>query len=182
VIEQVVSRNDVPSWVRLLAFPKKCLCTPRRGGKRWSLANQVNEQVSLESPNIDVSDATRQHNHPPSSRNRNQIDQLAARVSSKLEEGDYKGAVRLACSEDVIAEHNSHTLEALRSKHPSPPADRIVDTLDCDPSLQFTVEGGVILKLVSSFPKRSSGGLDGLLLQHLEDLMGPSAGDGGLLF
>ena len=182
VIEQVVSRNDVPSWVRLLAFPKKCLCTPRRGGKRWSLATQINEQVSLESPNIDVSDATRQHNHPLSSRNHNQIDQLAARVSSKLEEGDYKGAVRLACSEvqDVIAEHNNHTLEALRSKHPTPPADCIVDTLDCDPSLQFTVEGGVILKLVSSVPKGSSGGSDGLLLQHLKDLMGPSAGDEGV--
>jgi hypothetical protein len=97
-----------------------------------------------------------------------------------LEEGDYKGAVKLACSEDVIAEHNSHTLEALRSKHPSPPTDCIVDTLDCDPSPQFTVEGGVILKLVSSFLKGSSGGSDGLLPQHFKDLTGPSAGDGGV--
>jgi hypothetical protein len=29
---------------------------------------------------------------------------LAKRVSSKLEEGDYRGAVRIACSEDSIAD------------------------------------------------------------------------------
>ena len=29
---------------------------------------------------------------------------LASRVANKLEEGDYKGAVRLACAEDTIAE------------------------------------------------------------------------------
>ena len=38
VIKQVVSRNDVSSWVGLLSFSKKCLQTPARGGKRWSLA------------------------------------------------------------------------------------------------------------------------------------------------
>ena len=32
---------------------------------------------------------------------------------------------------------------------------------------------------MSSFPKGSGGGLDGLLPQHLKDLLGPTAGDGG---
>ena len=54
---------------------------------------------------------------PKDSRNRNLIDQLVNRVSSKLEEGDYIGAVRIACSEDVITEYSTEILEALTSKH-----------------------------------------------------------------
>ena len=44
--------------------------------------------------------------------------QLAARVSAKLEEGDFKGAARLASSEDTLAPLNEATLEALKGKHP----------------------------------------------------------------
>ena len=45
--------------------------------------------------------------------------QLAARVFTKLEEGDFKGAVRLASSEDTLAPLNEATLEALKKKHPT---------------------------------------------------------------
>ena len=81
VIEQVVSRNDVPSWVRLLSFSKKCLCTPIRGGKRWSLATLINRQVSQETPGVHIPVS-----QPPSrlktSKKHNPVDQLATRVSS----------------------------------------------------------------------------------------------------
>ena len=40
-------------------------------------------------------------------------------MSAKLEEGDLKGAVRLASSEDTQAPMNEATLEALEGKHPS---------------------------------------------------------------
>ena len=36
------------------------------------------------------------------------------------EEGNYRGAIRLACGSDIIAEHSPTTLESLRKKHPSP--------------------------------------------------------------
>jgi hypothetical protein len=36
------------------------------------------------------------------------------------------------------------------------------------------------MKAISSFPKGSGGGPDGLLPQHLKDLTGPTAGDGGV--
>ena len=42
---------------------------------------------------------------------------VAVRVSAKLEEGDFKGAVRLASSDDTLAYSNSHT-SSLTSKHP----------------------------------------------------------------
>ena len=41
-------------------------------------------------------------------------------MTKKLEEGDYRGAVRLACSEDSIAVLNEETVAALQSKHPPP--------------------------------------------------------------
>ena len=57
---------------------------------------------------------------------RKQGDSLASlgrRVASKLEDGDFKGAVRLACSDDRMAPHDSATLSALQDKHPSPRLD-----------------------------------------------------------
>ena len=42
---------------------------------------------------------------------------ISKRISSKLEEGDYKGAVRLAYSEDTFAEPSLDTIEALKAKH-----------------------------------------------------------------
>ena len=44
---------------------------------------------------------------------------MAARVHAKLEDGDFKGAVRLVSSEDTIAKPNSGSLSALQEKHPS---------------------------------------------------------------
>ena len=79
MIKQVVSRNDVPSWVGLLSFSKKCLQTPVRRGKRWSLATLINKQVTQE-PSTEMP-ATRppQRVRPP--KKHNQMEQLASRVS-----------------------------------------------------------------------------------------------------
>ena len=43
---------------------------------------------------------------------------LAARIATKLEEGDFMGAVCLACSEHSVAEENVATIAAFKSKHP----------------------------------------------------------------
>ena len=47
---------------------------------------------------------------------RDPLTTLAAQVSAKLEEGDFRGAVRLACSEDSLTDLDEETLAALRSK------------------------------------------------------------------
>jgi hypothetical protein len=49
VIYQVVIHNDIPSWCRLLQFPKKCFRMPCRGGKHRNLATLVNNQINEES-------------------------------------------------------------------------------------------------------------------------------------
>ena len=138
MVEQVVSRNDVSSCVRLLSFPKKCLGTPWRG-KRWSLATLVNKQVT--------------------------------QVSSE--------AKTPASSEDVITEYSIETLEALKSKH-LPHTLRL--QLSCLEAHPFTPildrswghrAGNLILL------QWFRGDPDGLLPQHLKDLISSSAGDGG---
>ena len=41
-------------------------------------------------------------------------------VKEKLEEGDFKGAVRLACSKDFMADRSIATFTDLKEKHSSP--------------------------------------------------------------
>ena len=48
---------------------------------------------------------------------RSSSDSVAARASSKLEDGDILGAIRSAVSVDTMAPFNDVTAEALRSKH-----------------------------------------------------------------
>ena len=180
IIDQVILRNDFASWCRLLQFPKKCLFSPKRGGRRWKLASIVNNQVSQE---------TMHSNYLPSARDvraksgkpRNTIEAIAVRVSGKLEEADYRGAVRLVSSEDVIADHCVSTLEALKKKHPPPHKDSSMPNVVSGKSLSFSIDAAFISKAIMSFPNGSSGGCDGLRPQHLKDLTGPSAGDGGVL-
>jgi hypothetical protein len=180
VIKQVITCNDIPCWLRLLQFTKKCLFSPQRGGKRWNLASLVNKQVSQEHLNLEASsnNHTNSYMSRPSSKSRNPLENLAARVSSKLEEGNYKGAVRLASSEDVMAEHTNDILEALRRKHPPPHADSSIADLDSGTPLQVPIDTELIRKAITSFPNGSGGGPDGLLPQHLKDLTAWSLGRG----
>ena len=53
-------------------------------------------------------------NGPPRSRSVDPTAVLATRVSSKLEEGDFRGAVRVASSEDRIVDMSESTLTALQ--------------------------------------------------------------------
>ena len=102
-----------------------------------------------------------------------------------MDTGDFRGAVRLACSEDSIAEENDETILALQSKHPVAYLDSAMPSSpsvgDVEASLSVSVDA--ITKAISSFPRGSAGGPaggpDGLLPQHLHDLTHWSAGAGG---
>ena len=48
ILDDVTAANNVASWTRLLNFPRRCLRVPVRGGSRWSLARQVNRQLTEE--------------------------------------------------------------------------------------------------------------------------------------
>ena len=103
-------------------------------------------------------------------------------MSSKLEEGDFKGAVRLAPSEDTIRDLDEETLSALRDKHPAPHPDTDIPPASITSQLTpLHVSAEEVDKAIRSFPCASAAGPDGLRPQHLEDMTGAAAGEGGRL-
>jgi len=168
ILESVVSNNSPDSWERLLHFSGRCLRVPPRGGRRWSLATMVNKQLREESDPPPTRPRARK------SRNTSQdsMESLRRRVSSKLEDGDFKGAVRLACSEDTLAESSETTLSALKLKHPSPPSESTIPPPPIiTPLSSMSISEADIAQAIKSFPNGSAGGPDGMRPQHLKDLI-----------
>jgi hypothetical protein len=106
---------------------------------------------------------------------------LAARISSKLEEGNFRGAVRLASSEESFCSPDEESLRLLREKHPLPHPDT------CLPPFQQS-DGPILLdpeeitKAVFAFPSGSACGPDGIYPQILKDLVSPSLGEVAVTF
>lgn len=100
-------------------------------------------------------------------------------MSSKLEEGDFTGAVRLTASTDSFAECNETTQSHLLSKYPLPHPEAHL-AAELDPScilLIFSQEE--VCRAICSFCKVSAPGPNGLRPQHLVYLTSTSAGSGG---
>ena len=109
------------------------------------------------------------------------MESLGKRVSAKLEEGDYGGAVRITCSEDTIADITPDTLSALLEKHPHPHPDSYLPSPPIPGNfVPFSeILADEILSSIRSFPRGSAGGPYGIRPQHLLDLTGASAELGG---
>ena len=173
ILDVVVQKNDHASWDRLFRFSSRCLRAPRRG---CSLATVVNKQLEVET---DLQPANISSVRP--STKPDPIRSLAARVSAKLEEGDLKGAVRLASSDDTLAPINESTFTALQEKHPLPHPDSVIPSIQAEnepPHALSTVTEEEIIHAIRSFPNCSAGGPDGLRPQHLKDMVGSPADDG----
>ena len=91
------------------------------------------------------------------------------RVTSKLEEGDFRGAVRIACSEDYLAPFNSDTLSALQAKHPAPHPDSTIPAPSQANPVQVDLQD--VASTIRSFPSGSAGGPDRLRPQNLKDML-----------
>ena len=106
---------------------------------------------------------------------------LAKRVSAKLEDGDYGGAVRIACSEESIADITEETITLLKEKHPAPHSESSIpnppqpDDVHPLPEVSEEVTTGAI----QTFPCGSAAGPDCIRPQHLVDLTSASAERGG---
>ena len=156
--------NTLETWSRLLHFPRRCFRVPRHSGRRWNLSTLINNQIQEENdpppPTSWENNSSNNNNH----RHTSQTDSLraiSARISSKLEEGDYKGAVRLACSEDSFAENTSSTIKALQSKHPPPHPDTAFPpeiSTDANPPLIICQQD--VTKALLSFLRGSASGPD----------------------
>ena len=166
----------------------RCLRVPKRGGCRWNLTRLVNQQLSEESdphpPSGQQRPASCSTTHQLQPQHQDDPDTLqavAARVSTKLEEGDFKGAVCLACSQDVVADLTNTTLVALKSKHPTAHPDTNLPPAPKEEALDavLVVSEREVNQAIQSFTKGSAGRPDGLRPQHLFDLTSKAAGAGG---
>ena len=98
-------------------------------------------------------------------------------MSSRLEEGDFRGAIRLASASDSLAPHSAATFRALQEKHPSPSSSSSPPLPASDSS--FLVTELEVAKAISSFPQGSSGGPDNLRPQLLKDMLSTESQEPG---
>ena len=177
ILDRVTMDNSESSWDRLFCFAPRCLRVPDRGGHQRSLASHVNSLIKRRiRPNPQPPAPVRPKTRPT----RDPLETLAARVHAKLEDGDFKGALRLASSEDSIAKPNSGPLSALQEKHLQPhPESAIPSAPTKEQAEPIQVSEEEVAKAICSFPCGSAGGPDGLRPQHLKDMTGNSADGGG---
>ena len=166
ILEGVVSRNDAPAWERLLLFSTRCLRVPARCGRRWSLATLVNKQLREEEDPPTTTRTSRRGK----GKAKDPMEYLGRRVSEKLEEGDFKGAVRVACSEDSMADRSDATFAALKEKHPSPHLNSSIPPAPDMSVPLLSVSAEDVAQAIRSFPNGSAGGPDDLRPQHLKDM------------
>ena len=168
LLEEVVSQNSVASWQRLLEFLSRCLGAPTCGGHSRSLVSfQIEDESDLQGC-------------PPSSLRRSPrttSDALHHLISLKLEEGDIRAAIRLACSEDSIAPSTEETYSALVAIHPqSHPHSSYLPAPSVSDYSSISRAPGLVAQAILSFPAGSAGGPDGLHPQHLKDLLHAPSG------
>ena len=171
ILDQTVSSNSREAWEQLFLFCRKNLHAPLRRGHRRSLASHVRRALSDDTI---PTDSSRQ----PFQDTNNPLKNLAARVAAKLEEGDFKGAVRVASSDVSFAPTNSTTLDLLRDKHPPPRQPYSSIPPQDNNSIGMEVTSSDVIDTIRSFPAGSAGGPDGLRPQHLKDLLLSRSGMG----
>ena len=126
IIDEVVTHNTLAAWERLLHFPPRCLHVPPCSSDSRSLATRVKAQIQEE---VDPAPTKAKSRKKLVNRRQTEDDvlkTLGKRVASKLEDDDFKGAIRLACSDDRLAPFNSATFAALQKKHPVPHPDTVI--------------------------------------------------------
>src|SRR5215467_9303242 len=117
---------------------------------RCSVAQCIKERIGRKAtPSINFNSASHRGNFD-----------LSRAVTSKMEDGNIKAALRLLCSEDKPAESTDATLAAMIFKHPAAAAIKVAvpdpASFNC---LQVTESD--IMRAVKAFPAGSSGGPDG---------------------
>ena len=100
-------------------------------------------------------------------------------MSIRLEEGDFRGAIRLVSLDSTISENSLSTFQALSDKHPPRTIDySLPDPPQAPSSDSFpAVSNWEVFHAIKPFPLGSAGGPDGLRPQHLKDIMSARPAD-----
>ena len=107
------------------------------------------------------------------------LEQRIKLISSKLDEGNVKGGIRLAASDDKIAPFSTDNYQKLLSKHPQLAKFAALNPENLD---SFFVTDFDLYKAIMSFPNGSAAGPDKIVPQIFKDLVSKSNGSAGLIF
>ena len=184
-INEALVSNGADDWNRLVFFAPLALGLYRSKEVKCSLASRLKKRISAFRDNPDLHKTTFPDDiasspvtSPSTATDRDASSQLRARVNSKLMEGDVSAAIRVLASDDTVVHPTPEVLTALRLKHPDAPADiRPITPPDGPPNL--TVSEDCVLAALDSFPRSSSGGVDGIRPGHLRVLTSSHAGEAG---
>ena len=148
---------------------------PKRSGRKQttSMSSLIIKKIRandvlLPKPHLQVSS-------PPLS----YLEQRTKLISSKFDEGNIKGGIRLAASDDKSAPFSTDNYQKLMSTHPQRAnfAAPISEKLD-----SFFVTAFDLYKTRMSFPNGSAAGPDKIVPQIFQDLVSKSNGSAGLSF
>ena len=175
----VENPQSTEKWINLLLFGPFVLIAPQSSGHSKGVSSQITARcqefttTSLQGKLDKLCRETAKQEHGMARKHRTQSDEenLAHRVSRKLEEGNFSGAVKLITSSDTLVNASQAITATLNSKHPSAPGDRrsypnVNSAVAC-----ASVDVPQVFKAIMSFPAGSAGGSCGLTPQHLKDLV-----------
>ena len=118
--------------------------------------------------------------HPQvSSRPLSDLEQRIKLISSKLDEGNVKGGIRLAASDDKITPFSTDNYQKLLSKYPQRAKFAAPNPEKLD---SFFVTDFDLYNAIMSFPNGSAAGPDKIVPQIFKDLVSKSNGSAGLNF
>ena len=126
LMDEVVTRNNIAAWSRLIGFAFSALQCPSKASpsdsNQTSLTTKIRQQINdyMESFILPVATPTdydqRPAGEPPPAN-------LSKRVAAKIADCDIKGAVRIIASDDSFAGFAEEVSMALQAKHPPAPVD-----------------------------------------------------------
>ncbi|XP_021962574.1 uncharacterized protein LOC110858198 [Folsomia candida] len=168
VLEEVTTANTEEVWGKLFLFPYACLPVPQKTDKVKNLTTWVKSRVARWL--VDQTAPPPRQKRPPAKPPR-VIESVAKKVEAKLADGDVRGAIRLACSDDTIAPMTQETIDALIAKHPPHPEPTNYPVPPKNSVEPAAVEVLEVTTAIASFPPGSAGGLDSLRPQILKDIV-----------
>ena len=183
LVEAVVrDPADTERWLNLLGFGGRILAKPKRGGVKRKLTSIILSRITNWRSKGPACDTDDDETKPMPVRRKGPMRHdsakyLASAIASKLEDGNYKAAIRLICCDDEPAPDTPETLAGLKAKHPPAPSDRkpIYDPKLSDRFAPLQISERSIVNAISSFPPGSAAGPDGVTPQHLKDLISVGA-------
>src|SRR5207237_3353753 len=109
LLEEVAENNTEESWQKLLLMPFAALNIPKKSDRVKNLTTWVKANISAwTQDHVSSVPKTR-----PTVKMKTRIESdmaVAKKVEAKLADGDVRGAIRLACSDDSIAPNTVDTL------------------------------------------------------------------------